>query len=302
MARRAVRLAADHGLRVKVWDAAALKKDGFGAILAVGSGSARPPRLVQLGYEPASWRQHVVLVGKGITFDSGGLSLKPSSGMLTMKTDMSGAGAVLATMTVLRELGVAVKVTGLLPLAENMPSGSAARPGDVVVHYGGRTTEITNTDAEGRLVLADAMAYAVDRLAPDVLVDIATLTGAASVGLGRHHGALFSTDPRLTESLMRASADAGEQMWPMPLVEDYRVVMNSSIADFANTSRDRRVGGGAITAALYLREFAGGLPWAHLDIAGPARAEADAGEVTKGTTGFGTRLLTRWLEEMSCTG
>ncbi len=300
LAEQARRLAEQTGLRVRVWDEAQLRSGGFGAILGVGAGSARPPRLVELGYLPtgASARTpHVVLVGKGITFDSGGLSLKrPYDTMVAMKTDMAGAGAVIAVLAALADLGVRVRVTGLVAAAENMPGGSAQRPGDVVVHHGGRTTEVRDTDAEGRLVLADALAYADTTLDPDVLLDVATLTGAATLGLGRRHAPLFGTDARLVASLVRAGQASGELVWPMPLVEEYRPALDSEVADLANVTRDPHVRAGSIVAALFLREFVGARRWAHLDIAGTGRADADEHETVKGPTGFGTRLLLRWLE------
>jgi leucyl aminopeptidase len=238
-----------------------------------------------------------VLVGKGITFDSGGLSLKPADSMTAMKTDMSGGAAVLATMSALARLDVPDRVTALVPLAENMPGADATRPGDVIRHYGGRTTEVLNTDAEGRLVLADALAYAVAELRPDVIVDIATLTGAATLGLGKRHGALFATSSDLRDGLVRAAETAGERLWPMPMVEDYRAALESAVADQRNIADPAmKVSGGAIIAALFLREFVGDVAWAHLDVAGPARADGDEDEVTKGATGFGTRTLLRWLE------
>ncbi len=297
LANEAVRLAATSGLHVTVRDESALAAEGFGGVLAVGAGSTRPPRLVELRYAPRGARRHVVLVGKGITFDSGGLSLKPNDGMVAMKTDMAGGAAVIAVMSALRDLGVRARVTGLVPAAENLPSGTAQRPGDVIRHYGGRTVEVLNTDAEGRLVLADALAYADLRLRPDYLVDIATLTGAASLGLGRRHGALYASTDELAEELLAAAADAGERLWRMPLVEDYRDGIDSEVADLANIGR-RPYQGGSIIAALFLREFTGGRPWAHLDVAGPARAEGDEDDVTKGGTGFGVRLLLRWLESL----
>jgi leucyl aminopeptidase len=203
-------------------------------------------------------------------------------------------------MSALAALDVSVKVTGLVPLAENMPSGSAVRPGDVITHYGGITSEVLNTDAEGRLVLADALAYAVATLAPDVVVDIATLTGAASVGLGKRHGALYATSDELRDQLLAASAAGGERLWSMPLEEDYRDALESPIADLRNIGLPRKAySGGSITAALFLREFVGRTPWGHLDIAGPARTDKDEGEVSRGATGFGVRTFLRWLEALS---
>jgi leucyl aminopeptidase len=299
LAREAVRLGDNAGLSVTVRDEATLRAEGWNGVLAVGMGSDRPPRVVELSYTPstASSGPHVVLVGKGITYDTGGLSLKPREAMVPMKTDMAGGAVVIATMAALRDLDVGVRVTGVVPIADNAPSGSAQRPGDVIRHYGGRTVEVFNTDAEGRLVLADALAYADERLAPDVVVDIATLTGAASIGLGRRHAALYSTSEPLAEELLAASAASGERLWRMPLVDDYRFALNSEVADLANISRKSEISGGSIIAALFLREFAGGRAWAHLDIAGPGRAEADEHEVTKGATGFGVRLLLRWLTQ-----
>jgi leucyl aminopeptidase len=297
MADRAKELAAETGLKIRVRNEKQLAEQGFGGIVAVGKGSARPPRLVELTWSPAGADRHVVLVGKGITFDSGGLSLKPTDGMVAMKTDMAGGGAVLATMTALAALEVPVKVTALIPLAENMPSGTSIRPSDVVTHYGGITDEVLNTDAEGRIVLADALAYAAAELKPDVMVDIATLTGAASLGLGKRHGALYATTESLREELLRAAAAGGERLWPMPLIEDYRDAMDSQIADLRNIGDPgKHYSGGSITAALFLREFTAGLPWAHLDIAGPGRADADEDEIVKGATGFGVRTFLRWLE------
>ncbi|TDC58262.1 leucyl aminopeptidase family protein [Actinomadura sp. KC345] len=330
LAGQAEQVAADSGLTVRVRGEKELVEEGFGGLVAVGAGSSRPPRLIELSYDPRSAggsggsspqrkqgdprsaggpggsspqreqgpegepERHVVLVGKGITFDSGGLSLKPNEGMKAMKTDMAGGGAVIAVMSALRDLGVRARVTGLVAAAENMPSGSAMRPGDVIAHYGGKTSEVLNTDAEGRLVLADALAYADAELDPDVLVDVATLTGAAKVALGLRHGALFSTDDDLAAALTGAGTAAGDPVWRLPLVDDYRAAIDSDVADINNIGRGG-YGGGSITAALFLREFAGDRAWAHLDIAGPGRAASDDAETTRGATGFGTRLLLRWL-------
>ncbi|PSK97351.1 leucyl aminopeptidase [Murinocardiopsis flavida] len=296
LAARADEAAAKAGLAVSTWDEDALAADGFGAILAVGSGSDRPPRLVQVEYRPEAAERHVVLVGKGITFDTGGLSLKPNDNMVLMKTDMSGAAVVIGVMSALAELGCPVRVTALLAIAENAFSGSAQRPGDVLTTYGGRTVEVLNTDAEGRLVMADALAYAVDRLAPDTLVDVATLTGAAKLALGTGLGALFATDDTLAAALTEAGEESGEALWRMPLTEQYGETLRSRVADLANIGTSTEFGRpGACEAALFLREFTGGLPWAHLDIAGPGRAMSDDAELTKGGTGFSTRLLLRWL-------
>jgi leucyl aminopeptidase len=301
LAGEAARAAAASGLTVRVREPAELAAEGFGGILAVGAGSARPPCLIELGYHPPGARTHVVLVGKGITFDSGGLSLKPNEGMKAMKTDMAGGAAVIAAMSALAGLRAAVRVTGLVATAENMPSGSAMRPGDVITHFGGRTTEVLNTDAEGRLVLADALAYADTVLEPDVMVDVATLTGAARVALGGTLGALYATDDGLAGALLAAGEQAGEPLWRMPLVDDYSDALDSPVADLANVPHSSRRRPGSIEAALFLREFTGGRPWAHLDIAGAARSSPDSGEA-KGATGFGTRLLLRWLGELGETG
>jgi leucyl aminopeptidase len=293
------------GLEVEVWDAERLADGGFGGLLAVGGGSAVPPRLVRIDYRPdhrsggaPRYRRPVVLVGKGITYDTGGLSIKTRESMVAMKTDMGGAAAVLATLGACRELGVRRPVIGLLALAENAVGGGSYRPGDVIRHVGGRTSEVVNTDAEGRLVLADALAHAVDVLDPEFLVDVATLTGAATLGLGRRHAPLFATDDRLATALEAAGRDAGELLWRMPLVEDYRAALDSPVADLRHVSGDRKLGGGAITAALFLREFTGSRRWAHLDIAGAGRADKDDHEISRGATGFGARLLLRWLESL----
>ncbi|MEP7023897.1 MAG: leucyl aminopeptidase [Actinomycetota bacterium] len=299
LAGRATEVAAAAGLAARVWAQDELAAAGFGGILAVGSGSVRPPRLIELSYTPDGWDSHIVLVGKGITFDSGGLSLKPNDGMKLMKTDMAGGAAVIAVLSALAGLGVTARVTGLIAAAENMPSGSAYRPGDVITQYGGRTVEVLNTDAEGRLVLADALAYADATLDPDVMVDIATLTGAARIALGTTIGALYSTDDGVAAGLLAAGQASGEPMWLMPLPDDYRDALDSPVADLAHVARGGTAGSfaGSIAAALFLQEFSGGRPWAHLDVAGPARASSDDGEITKGGTGFGTRLLLNWLGE-----
>ncbi|MBB4929872.1 leucyl aminopeptidase [Lipingzhangella halophila] len=295
---RAGAIAGEAGLDISVWNERELERDGFGAILGVGGGSVRPPRLVRLDYTPEGPESgHVVLIGKGITFDTGGLSLKPNDNMKLMKTDMSGSAVVLGVLSALGALGTRTRVTGLLALAENAFSGSAQRPSDVVTTYGGRTVEVLNTDAEGRLVLADAMDYAAAELKPDALVDVATLTGAAKVALGTGTGALFSTDDALAAALTEAAEASGEPLWRMPLVEEYRDTLDSTVADLANIgTRSKDYGSpGATDAAMFLREFTAGLPWAHLDIAGPGRSTSDEGLLTKGGTGFATRSLLRWL-------
>ncbi|HEY5019217.1 MAG TPA: leucyl aminopeptidase [Streptosporangiaceae bacterium] len=299
LAEEAVAATADRGVQARIWSPAELAEAGFGGILAVGSGSARPPRLIELSYQPSGAhpsgvQAHIVLVGKGITFDSGGLSLKPNDGMKLMKTDMAGGAVVIAVLSALASLGVPHRVTGLVAAAENMPSGSAYRPGDVITQYGGRTVEVLNTDAEGRLVLADALAYAAAVLRPDQLIDIATLTGAARVALGTSHAALYATDDALAQALIAAGQASGDRVWRMPLEDSYATALASDVADLSHIARDGTPAG-SITAALFLREFAGGLPWAHLDIAGTGRSAENDGELAKGATGFGVRLLLRLL-------
>lgn len=284
--------AAAAGLSVTVLDEAELAAGGYGGLIAVGKGSARPPRLVKLEYRPEESRGHVALVGKGITFDSGGLSLKPAKGMDEMKSDMAGAAAVLSTLVAAAELGLDVRVTGWLALAENMPSGSATRPSDVITIRGGTTVEVLNTDAEGRLVLADALVAAAEEN-PDVIVDIATLTGAQAVALGNRVSAVMGDDD--TRSDLVAAADAaGEQFWPMPLPEELAESMKTPMADIANMGERH---GGMLVAGLFLRSFVPDRRWAHLDIAGPAfNAAAPWGYTPKGGTGVGVRTLVNLLE------
>jgi len=294
LAEQAVQIAAEAGLEVKVWDEKALADEGFGGIIGVGQASATPPRLVRLDYTPRKTTRRtptVVLVGKGITFDTGGLSIKPGESMVNMKRDMTGGAVVMSTMSALADVDCPVKVVGLVPAAENAVGGNALRPGDVVRHYGGRTSEVTNTDAEGRLVLADAMAWAVAHIEPDVLVDIATLTGAIKVALGQQVGGLFANDDALADTLFESGSRSGEPLWRFPLAAAYEDKISSRIADADNAGG----GPGAITAALFLQHFAGDVPWAHLDIASTGDAPADSYEWSKGPTGFGVRLLLDWL-------
>lgn len=284
------------GLRVTVHDEAWIERTGMGGLAAVGGGSVSPPRLVVVEYRPKhATAGPVLLVGKGITYDTGGLSIKPREAMVPMKTDMSGAAVVLATTLAAAELRLPVPVVAVLPLAENAVSGSAYRPGDVVTVYDGTTVEIGNTDAEGRMVLADGLAWGRETFSPSVIVDVATLTGAASLGLGKLHAALYATAPELSDALVAAGEAAGEPLWPMPLVEEYRSALDSPIADISHIATDPHVGAGSITAALFLQRFVGEVPWAHLDIAGPGRADADRHEITKGPTGFSARALLGWL-------
>ncbi|HEX6357095.1 leucyl aminopeptidase family protein [Actinophytocola sp.] len=290
MATRTAGKVADVVVRDEKW----LAQQGFGGLLAVGGGSVRPPRFVEMSWRPTAKGPHIVLVGKGITFDTGGVSLKPADGMHLMRTDMAGGGAVIAAVEAIARLGLGVRVTGLVSSAENHLSGSAYRPGDIVRHYGGRTTEVTNTDAEGRMAMADALAYAHDRLEPDLIVDVATLTGAMKVALGLRTGGLFASSDEVAERVLAAGEAAGERWWRMPLdsdagsvADEFADAVRSDIADV----RQCPPGPSGIAAAMFLREFTGGLPWAHLDIAGPARAERNYDEVTAGATGFATRTL-----------
>jgi leucyl aminopeptidase len=293
LADEVVRMGEAAGLKAQVRDVAQLEKEGFGGIVAVGRASASPPWLVQLDYTPAKVRRprHVVLVGKGITFDTGGLNIKPGESMTNMKRDMSGAAVVAATMCALEAVGSPVRVTGLMAIAENAIGGDALRPGDVIRHWGGRTTEVTNTDAEGRLVLADALQYAATKLKPDLLVDVATLTGAMKVALGLHTGGYFANDDGLAALIEDAAVASGERMWRMPLADVYESMLESGVADADNSPGRAQ----AITAALFLQHFTGGLPWAHLDLASVGDAQQDRFEWTKGPTGFGARLLLHWL-------
>ncbi|MET8851665.1 M17 family metallopeptidase [Amycolatopsis sp. NPDC004625] len=274
-------------VEVTVRDEKWLAAEGFGGVLAVGGGSARPPRLVEMTYKPAGATRHLLLVGKGITFDTGGLSIKPADGMHLMRTDMAGGAAVIAATRAIAALGLPVRVTALVPCAENHVSGSSYRPGDIVRHYGGKTTEVGNTDAEGRMVLADALAYGIRKFTPDYVVDAATLTGAMKVSLGLRTGGLFASDSSLAAAVVAAGARVGEAWWRMPLVEDYAENVRGDFGDVRQTPG----GPGGITAALFLREFTAGLPWAHLDIAGPARSEKNYDEVVPGATGFAARTL-----------
>ncbi|GAA2015262.1 leucyl aminopeptidase family protein [Nocardioides kribbensis] len=294
LADQAVAAAEEAGLAVRVWDERELVAEGFGGIVGVGQASATPPRLIRLDYTPdgASRRTPtVVLVGKGITFDTGGLSIKPGEAMTTMKRDMTGGAVVIATMAALGAVGCPVRVVGLVPAAENAVSGDSVRPGDVLRHWGGRTSEVTNTDAEGRLVMADALAYAAAEIEPAAMVDVATLTGAMKVALGQRTGGYFANDDALAGALEDAAESAGEPFWRFPLAEVYEEKIASKVADADNAGG----GPGAITAALFLQHFVGDVPWAHLDIASAGDAPSDFHEWTAGPTGFGARTLLAWL-------
>ncbi|MEU3279351.1 leucyl aminopeptidase [Streptomyces antibioticus] len=291
--------AKEHGIKVQVLDEKALAKGGYGGILGVGSGSASTPRLVKLSYTSGKAGKHLAFVGKGITYDSGGISLKPAGHNETMKCDMSGAAAVFAAVVAAARLGLDVNVTGWLALAENMPSGSATRPGDVLRMYSGKTVEVLNTDAEGRLVLADAL-WAASQEKPDAIVDVATLTGAMMLALGSRTFGVMANDEAFRTAVFEAAEEVGEPAWPMPLPEHLRKGMDSGVADIANMGE--RMGGGLV-AGLFLREFVGeGITWAHLDIAGPAFNEGGPfGYTPKGGTGTAVRTLVR-LAELTAAG
>jgi leucyl aminopeptidase len=293
-ADQAVALLADTGVEVTVWDEEALARDGFGGILGVGAGSSRGPRLVRIDYSPASAERHVAIVGKGITFDTGGLSLKPAGSMVGMKYDMTGAATVLAVVAAAAELDLPIRLTGWLCLAENMPSGTAMRPEDVITIRGGRTVEVLNTDAEGRLVMADGLVAASEET-PDALIDIATLTGAASIALGSRYSGVMG-DAALSTRIVELGDSVGEKLWHMPLPSELRALLNSSVADIANAKIGNR-NGGMLLAGVFLREFVGSvdgapIPWAHIDIAATANNEGSPyGFTGSGPTGVGVRTL-----------
>lgn len=299
MAQQAQARAKKYGLAVTVLGGKDLKD--FGGLRAVGNSSPKPgPRFIALTYKPRGKKvPHVAIVGKGITFDTGGVSLKrPYDMMVAMKSDMAGASAGLATITAAAQLKLPVQISVLMMCAENALSGTAQRPSDVITHYGGTTVEVINTDAEGRLVLADGLAYADKHLDPDYLIDIATLTGAAALGLGRQHAALFTRDKKVADSFVKAGADSGDRVWHMPLIDDYQDALESDVADLNHTADKGDYSAGTVTAALFLEHFVGKRKWVHLDIAGTARAESDSGENPKGGTGFGVRLLIEWLSRL----
>jgi leucyl aminopeptidase len=291
--------AAEAGLEVEVLDEKALRAGGYGGILAVGQGSAAPPRLVRLAYRPRRAGPHVALVGKGITFDSGGLSIKPAQGMWEMKSDMAGAAAVGATALAAAELKLPVAVTAYLPMAENMPSGTSYRPGDVVTMYNGKRVEVLNTDAEGRMVLGDAVARACEDH-PDLLVEVSTLTGGQIVALGKRVAGVMGTDT-LCQRLREAGEAVGEPTWPMPLPDEIRTSMDSEVADILQVSAGMDRSGHMLQGGVFLREFvADGVDWAHVDVAGPSYHSGEAtGYWTKGATGVPVRTLLHLLEELS---
>lgn len=305
IAQEAKKIADEKGLAISVLSGKELAK--FGGLRAVGNSSPKPgPRFIELTYIPkgkarsAAALPHVVIVGKGITFDTGGVSLKrPYEFMTAMKSDMAGAAAALATISALPELQPQVKVTVLMMCAENALSGTSQRPSDVITQYGGTTVEIINTDAEGRLVLADGLAYAVENLDPDYLFDIATLTGSATLGLGRQYAALYTRDEKLAKELVAVGESSGERVWHMPLVDDYQDSLESDVADLNHAADKGDYSAGSVTAALYLEHFVGDARWVHLDIAGTGRSETDSGENAKGGTGFGVRFFIDWILSLS---
>ena len=289
-AAQAEQIARASGLDVEVLDEKALADGGYGGICGVGQGSMRPPRLVRLSYTRPGAARTVVFAGKGITFDSGGLSLKQAKSMEIMKSDMGGAAAVLGALQAIAALQPEVNVVGYLPLAENMPGGHAQRPSDVITIYGGKTVEVLNTDAEGRLVLADALARSAED-SPDLIIDVATLTGAQLVALGPRISGVMGSDAEVCDGVVDAARQAGEPAWPMPLPDELRKGLDSSVADIANVAADRNAG--MLVAGLFLREFVpDGVRWAHVDIAGPAFHEGDPyGYTPKGGTGAAVRML-----------
>lgn len=304
MANQARAIASQYGLQINVLSGSGLKE--FGGLRAVGNSSPNPgPRFIHLTYTPKGGKKsaripHVVLVGKGITFDTGGISLKrPYDTMMAMKSDMAGAAAALATISALPQLDAQVKVSVLMMCAENALSGTSQRPSDVIKHFGGKTVEVINTDAEGRLVLADGLAFADLNLDPDYIVDIATLTGAATLGLGRQYAAMYTRNSRLARTISEIGERTGDRVWHMPLIDDYTDALESDIADLNHNASKGHYGAGSVTAALFLEQFVGDRQWVHLDIAGTARSESDSGENPKGGTGFGVRLLVEWLTSLS---
>jgi leucyl aminopeptidase len=293
-ARTVVAMAKKANLKTTLLDKKELTRQKFGALLAVAAGSPRDPAMVLLDYAPSRAKQTVVLVGKGVMFDSGGLNLKTTKTINMMKVDMAGAAAVAATLLTVARLKPKVRVVGVMPLVENLISGRATRPGDIVRAHNGKTVEIGNTDAEGRLILADAMAFAVKKFKPDVVVDIATLTGACITALGDDIAGLFTHDDELAAALLGAAEKTRERCWRLPLPADYKELLKSKVADINNMPKSPS--GAAISAALFLSEFVENTPWAHLDIAGPAYRKEAVRTCEAGGTGFGVRLFCDWLE------
>jgi leucyl aminopeptidase len=297
LAALATDLAFDGGLDVDIWDEDRLRAERLGGLLGVAAGAAEPPRLIRLAYQPpGGGTATVALVGKGITFDSGGLSLKTADGMMMMKSDMGGAAAVIAAMGAVAALGCPVRVVGYACCTENMPSGTAIHPGDVLTARNGTTIEVLNTDAEGRLVLADGLSLAAEE-SPDAIIDLATLTGAQKVALGSQVAAVISNHDGLAAAVEAAATRAGEPAWRLPLWPGYRSHLDSDVADIKNIGQPGQAG--TIVAALFLQEFVAGRPWAHLDIASPSWSDKEDGWLTKGATGWGVRTLVELLRDFS---
>ncbi len=289
-----LRLGDDPNVRIESWTESRIREERLGGLLGVGQGSAQPTRLVFATYDPAPGTElpHVALVGKGVTFDSGGLSLKSSDGMMTMKTDMTGAAVVMSALSIASRLNLAIRISAITPLTENLPGGRAIKPGDVLTFRNGMSAEVLNTDAEGRLILADALSLAVEAN-PDAIVDVATLTGAQTVALGDEIGAFYASTDELADYFSAASARSGEPLWRLPLFDAYESHIDSDVADMKNIGKPGKAG--SISAALFLRRFTAGRPWVHFDIAGPGRASEARGYVTKGATAFGARAIVEFL-------
>jgi leucyl aminopeptidase len=295
LARLAEQSAERAGFSIKIMEEEEIKQLKMGGIIGVGQGSAKPPRLLILEYGKEYVKVPVVLVGKGVTFDSGGISLKPGSGMAEMKMDMSGAAAVLATFEAVARLKLRVHIVGLIPAVENLPSGTSYKPGDILRHYNGKTSEIDNTDAEGRLILADALAYA-DTFKPSAVIDLATLTGAVVVALGNYATGMMGNDQSLMNKLKAAGEKTYERLWQLPMYEEYESLIKSDVADVKNVGKR---GAGTITAAMFLKKFIGKYKWAHLDIAGTAIMDEATAYTPKGGSGVGVRLLVEFLKKSS---
>jgi len=295
-AEYAKKLAKKTSLKCKVLDKSALQKLGMGGLVGVNQGSAQPPYLVVLEHKTSKRNPTVLLVGKGLTFDSGGICIKPASGMEDMKYDMCGGAAVMTAMQAIAEIGLSnVNVIGIVPATDNMTGSAALKPGDVIRHFGGKTSEIINTDAEGRLILADALAYGIETYTPEAVIDLATLTGAVIIGLGHHYTGLLSNNDQLATRIIDAGAKAGEPLWRLPLGPEYRKQIDSRVADIKNAGSDRSAG--TITAACYLQEFVGETPWAHMDIAGTAWDFTEKTYIPKGPSGIGVRTLVACLSQ-----
>jgi leucyl aminopeptidase len=296
LGKEMAREAEDAGLRVTVMEEKELAEKEFGAIMAVARGSRNPPRLVIMAHEPETADRTVVLVGKGVTFDTGGINLKSSEGLKGMKSDMAGAAATAAALIAIGGLKPDIRVVGIMPLVENMPSGEATRPGDIIRTYSGKSVEIGNTDAEGRLILADALAYGVEQYKPDLVIDMATLTGACLMALGEKFAGVFTRDDDLASAIEAAGRQTHERCWRMPLPDDYKDLLKSDLADINNMPKTRW--GGAITAALFLSEFVGETRWAHIDIAGPGYNRKKGPYCPVGGSGFGVRLVCEVLNSL----